>query len=161
MKPMRTDLKVVLLTAFGVLFFVVVSYLQAAGTLTTSQARGAPIQRLVFDWTADGAGVVNSIVTTTNVNGFIVGVITDPGTPAPTALYDITCLQANGFDVFNGKLVDRSATVTEMVIPGIASTDAAVTTVQPIAVSSVLELRIAAAGAGAKGQVIILLSNTR
>ena len=42
---------------------------------------------------------------------------TDPGATAPTTLYDITLVNANGRDVMGGALADRSATVTEDTMP--------------------------------------------
>jgi len=48
-------------------------------------------------------------------------VITNPGTTAPTAAYDITIADANGLSVFGTQLDNRSATATEQIAPVISS----------------------------------------
>ena len=47
------------------------------------------------------------------IDGQLLSIITDPGTPAPTAAYDVSVLDADGFDRLGGAGADRSATVTE------------------------------------------------
>ncbi len=42
---------------------------------------------------------------------------TNPGTTAPTALYDVTLTDDGGYDLLGGAGANRSATVTERVIP--------------------------------------------
>ena len=49
-------------------------------------------------------------------------VITDPGTEAPTADYDITLTDADGVDVMGGELADRHTTATEQAVPKIGDT---------------------------------------
>ena len=46
---------------------------------------------------------------------------THPGPTAPTALYDITITDDGGFDMLGGAGADRSATVTERVVPVVAN----------------------------------------
>jgi hypothetical protein len=141
------------------LFFYFISYLQAAavGTLTTSQgASRSPVTRIVLNWTSFTDGTVSGTLTQ-NINGRIVGVITDPGAAAPTDNYDITLLDANGFDVLFGRGADRDTVNTERFCPGQPITDGTTTSVIPVAVNSTLELRVANAGSTKNGQVIILL----
>jgi len=47
------------------------------------------------------------------VRGELLRAVTNPGSPAPTTLYDITLTDEDGFDVLEGDGDDRSATVTE------------------------------------------------
>jgi len=56
-----------------------------------------------------------------NIDGYVYMAVTDPGTPAPTASYDITITDANGADIMGGVLADRSATATEQAVPKIGA----------------------------------------
>lgn len=47
----------------------------------------------------------------------IVSMVTDPGSPAPTTLYDIVITDARGYDLLGGTGANRSATVTENAAP--------------------------------------------
>jgi len=55
------------------------------------------------------------------INGWVFMAETNPGSPAPTANYDITIKNAAGADIFGGELADRSGSVTERVLPKIGS----------------------------------------
>jgi hypothetical protein len=93
-----------------------------AGTLTVTRDpriapnQGKAIEVISVAWTSDASG--NATVSIPNLYGFLVKAQTVPsGAAAPTALYDITLLDANSIDCAQGKLVDRSATVSEEVYP--------------------------------------------
>ena len=69
-------------------------------------------------WTSDSDG--NASVLLDDYKGYeIVAVQTVPGedgdrtTALPTIAYDVTCIDAYGFDWFYGEGIDRSATVAE------------------------------------------------
>lgn len=62
-------------------------------------------------------GTFTSYAMTEAINGYVWMVVTDPGSTAPTASYDITLLDAQGVDIMSGNLADRSATVTEQAYP--------------------------------------------
>jgi len=47
--------------------------------------------------------------------GWITRVETNPGSPAPDSNYDITLTNANGLDMAQGNLANRSATVTQFI----------------------------------------------
>lgn len=47
--------------------------------------------------------------------------VTDPGTTAPTASYDITIVDEHGCDIFGAELNDRSASASEQTTPLIGS----------------------------------------
>lgn len=47
------------------------------------------------------------------IDGQILSIITDPGTPAPTTLYDVTAVDADGFDRLGGAGANRAAATTE------------------------------------------------
>lgn len=85
---------------------------------TNPPARIANAKELLVTWIADSAdGSVPPLTLTDYAGWWITKVITNPGGTAPTALYDITCLDADGADIFAGELLNRSATVTERLIP--------------------------------------------
>lgn len=76
---------------------------------------------LTISWTADAAdGSVPATALSTNIKAQIAGwfiykIITNPGTTAPTALYDITLVDVDGIDLAKGALANRSATLSETV----------------------------------------------
>ena len=99
----------------------------AAQTLTVkySAQTGATVYVLTYTWTADAKGVVaNSAMSAADaamvLGLYLVQAETVPGT-APTALYDITVLNASGADVMGGGLANRSATLGELAYPATAS----------------------------------------
>jgi len=91
----------------------------AVGTVT--QAWTYPTSKskvLTMTWTADAAAAtVPDTVTSDNIDGYIIRVVTDPGATAPTDNYDITLTDANGVDVMGGTLADRDTANTEQTFP--------------------------------------------
>lgn len=88
----------------------------ATGTLTLFQNKNGGEYRIA--WTADTDGSFDTwsvpAADIAEIKGmFIVSVVTDPGTTAPTASYDIALLGPDGEDVCGNMLADRSATATE------------------------------------------------
>jgi hypothetical protein len=121
---------------------------------------------VTLDWTSTDLGVVslgivstyNTAVTAsghhhpyvTGIKGRISAIETIPGllgipaTDPPTNLYDITLLDAYGYDVADGNLGDRSSTVAQKLVFD-----------TPVPVDGELTLTIAAAGNALHGRVII------
>jgi len=90
---------------------------------------------IVFD---SAAGTYNTF-TTQDIVGFVREIMTDPGTVAPTAAYDIT-LTYKGVEIFGTTaLDDRSATATERV----SAYDTLASETGPIGVDGPLVLAIA------------------
>jgi hypothetical protein len=120
-------MKKLLLLVLGILILSA-SLSFAAGTVTTTLVRPNEGSRvLIFTCTADVSGSIP--VTTTNVSmtnelqgWWAYYVVTNPGT-SMTADYDITLTDADGIDIMGGKLADRSATVSQSVVPYIDSTN--------------------------------------
>lgn len=79
----------------------------------------------MLTWTCTGDASDGTFPATTsnfrgnNIDGYVYMVVTDPGTPSPTASYDITITDASGVDIMGGELADRSATASEQVVPKI------------------------------------------
>ena len=77
--------------------------------------RFAPIEIITFTWVGDSADgtLPSTVVPNGKVYGTLLRLVTDPGTPAPTALYDISVTDEDGLDVLGAAGQNRSATVTE------------------------------------------------
>lgn len=103
---------------------------RAAGSVTQAINRypNANLRTVVLSWTGDAAnGTVPSTATSDAITADIAGwyvyaIETDPGSVAPTTLYDIVINDASGFDVAGGQLANRSATATERIIPKLDTT---------------------------------------
>lgn len=123
--------------------------------------------RIMLDWkTGASDGAVSLAVCTTfitaqaakgpgyaqpkKIKGYLRFIETIPGlngnltTTLPTALYDITLLDAYSYDVAAGSLNDRSGTAAERVVPS-----------APIFLDTDLTLTIAAAGNSTTGRIIM------
>lgn len=102
----------------------------AAGSVTQALKNYANgnMKTVTFSWTGDASnGTVPSTATSTAITTEIAGwyvyaIETDPGSVAPTTLYDIVINDASGFDIAGGQLANRSATATERVIPKLDAT---------------------------------------
>lgn len=102
-------------------------------TLTKKQVvHDAPDARGIIeckiDWVTQAAGAGEgtltsaAIVSTADYLKYLAGrecmfAVTDPGTVAPTAAYDITITDEYGTDVFGGELTNRDAATSEQAIP--------------------------------------------
>lgn len=102
----------------------------AVGTVTQAIVKypNANLQTVTFSWVGDASnGTVPSTATNAAITAAIAGwyvyaIETDPGSVAPTTLYDIVINDASGFDIAGGQLANRSATATERVIPKLDAT---------------------------------------
>lgn len=75
-------------------------------------------QSLIFSWTGDSTnGSVPATACNRAIDGYIILVITNPGSTSPTPDYDITLTDDDGVDVMGGQLMNRDASNTEQVIP--------------------------------------------
>ena len=118
-----------------------------AQTVTTTEETIGVVKKIVFDWTCSAGGAATA-TTTEFYTGKIEALVTDPdGTDVPTTLYDVTIADADGTDVLSAAGMNRSATVTEIVLSaslGIVANDK-------------LSLTIAAAGASKKGKIYLYI----
>jgi hypothetical protein len=145
-----------------IMFLIIPCMSSATGTVTSTcvkvETTEAPsdMYTLTYTWIADGSGnasAATSAATSLQIAGKnIIMVVTDPGSPAPTADYDITITDANGVDVMGGSLANRHTTNTEQALPYIG------TAYGPRPVSGALTLNVSSAGAAGAGTVIIYLS---
>lgn len=70
------------------------------------------LEVIVVDWTADTDGSV-AFTSVGEVCGILQRIVTDPGTPAPTDLYDIALEDEDAVDMLGGAGQNRSNTQTQ------------------------------------------------
>lgn len=117
--------------------------------------RNKRIEKVTVAWTAhtDGTFTTASVP----LSGWLIKVITNPGSTAPTANYDITVTSPDGADLdeLAGTLANRHTTATEVVYP--VGTSGAAT---PILLSGTYGVAIANNSVnGATGTIIFYLIN--
>ena len=81
-------------------------------TLDTHESPQPSVGRLVFDAVGDDTSGLIPALVLPRFDGRILSITTNPGV-APTALYDITLDNADGFDILGGAGANLSATATE------------------------------------------------
>lgn len=82
-------------------------------TLTSQDPHGT-IREILTSWVGDDTtGAVPTLSVSFGSDVELLELETNPGSTAPTTLYDITALDVAGFDRLQGVGADRSATVTE------------------------------------------------
>lgn len=86
--------------------------------------------------------------------GTILGVSVDPGSTAPTALYDITLTNAEGVDLFGNGGANLSATVSSYFVPVATASDGA--TKAPFTAAGSCTFAVANAGSAKVGSVTII-----
>ena len=72
-------------------------------------------KQLKLSWTGDHAtGAVPTLAIAEFAGWWLTKAVTNPGAVPPTAAYDITLVDADGADLADGALLDRSRTLTEV-----------------------------------------------
>lgn len=121
------------------------------------KAADSDVVRLTIDWTSHTDGTVTQALGK-SYSGILERVVFNPGSPAPTTLYDVTLTDDQGFDVLGGQGADLSATATTSVKPGIPFKDGTTTSVAPIVIDDTLTLNITNAGSGKVGAIVLYIS---
>lgn len=86
------------------------------GTVTQTHNKQGPVGVITLTATADSAdGSYPNTALATKISGKLLALETNPGSPAPTDLYDITLEDGDGHDVLEGVGANRSTTNTEKV----------------------------------------------
>ena len=80
--------------------------------MAVTEDRTGRLQKVKWTWTCTSAGAYSE-ASAYQYNGSIVELVTDPGSGPPTDNYDITILDADGYDVLAGQGTDRDTTATE------------------------------------------------
>jgi hypothetical protein len=120
-----------------------------AGTVTTLEQKAGGLRKVQFTWLSDTAGAA-SATTPLSYNAMLLRAIFKPdaGGTAPTAAYDVTVNDSDGYDLLNGTGADLSATAVSQKTgnDGLC----------PVA-SSPLSLAVSNAGEGKGGVVTLYL----
>jgi hypothetical protein len=117
---------------------------------TITESFNLGIRKVTFAWTSDASGDVNGTtgVMASKITGRIERVVTDPGSTAPTTLYDIVLNDENGADVLAGAGANLSATVS-----------VSANLNPPVLVDNTLTLVVSNAGDSKVGQVVLYVRN--
>ncbi len=102
-----------LLIALMILFFCPV----AMAAVTETVVGYGTLWVHSFAWTAEANGSFTDYTSTNAIDGIILAVETDPGTPAPTDNYDITFTTEQDYAVAGTSLNDRDTVNTERWVP--------------------------------------------
>ncbi len=80
------------------------------------------VRKIIVDWVGDDATGAVPNLTLSNLQGYVIKAITNPGSTAPTSNYDIALGDPldNSLDALASLLNNRSATVTEQVYTNVS-----------------------------------------
>ena len=138
--------------------------LMAEGAVITEVAKSiggshTGMYTLTLAWTSDSETGAVEAATSDEITAWLEGkwimsAKTVPGTgdDAPTAAYDITITDEDGFSIFSTDLNDRSATATEEALPYVAGTKA------PRLITGALTTSVSAAGNSKTGKIILTIA---
>jgi len=140
------------------------SLLMAEGAVITEVVKSiggshTGMYTLTLAWTSDSETGAVEAATSDEITAWLEGkwimsAKTVPGTgnEAPTAAYDITITDEDGFSIFGTDLNDRSATATEEALPYVAGTKA------PRLITGALTTSVSAAGKSKTGKIILTIA---
>lgn len=86
-----------------------------AGTLTFEHYEIGNVRRIKFTATGDASDGSIPATALPPFEGRLIGLHTNPGSPAPTANYDITLIDGDGIDRLQGVGANRSTSTSEQV----------------------------------------------
>lgn len=107
----------------GLLLIIGWGLANAAGTVTQTWTDvTGDTKSLLLTWTGDSSsGSVPATTSERAIDGYIILVITNPGSTSPTPDYDITLTDDDDVDVMGGQLMNRDASSTEQIIPKVGN----------------------------------------
>lgn len=142
----------------------------AAGTVTVSKSQTSafggsqvPIQIVQVDWTgdaSDGSVPTKSI----QLGGYVLKVVTNPGSTAPSANYDIALgdPEDSALDALASALLNRHTSNTEQVYPAIAGAPGTVSSLPVFLEPGAYTLAVTGNSVNsATGRILIYLSDRR
>ena len=126
---------------------------------TKAKANGKVIEKIRVDWVGDVADGSVPLTTISSMSGYIFKVITAPGSPAPTASYNVKLwdkdIGGSLLSVLQGKVDGRSSSAVEEVYTQATGATA------PLVVAGDYDFQITANSAlSAKGTVIFYVQET-
>ena len=94
----------------------------AAGSCTAATVTKQSITVTTYTCTGDSSdGSYPTKASDVSIRGWVYAVDTIPGTPNPTAAWDATLKNANGYDIMGGVILNRSASAAERVTPTVTA----------------------------------------
>lgn len=125
-----------------------------AGTISaTAHKSFGTVRKITVEFTADAADASVPGLVLPSFEGFLLGILTNPGSTAPTDNYDIALNDADGVDRLAGAGANRDTSTSELAAALFASSSARL----PVAVDDVLTLAITNnAVNSAVGKIVIL-----
>ena len=147
-----------------IILALIPSLLMAEGAVITEVAKSiggshTGMYTLTLAWTSDSETGAVEAATSDEITAWLEGkwimsAKTVPGTgnEAPTAAYDITITDEDGFSIFGTDLNDRSATDAEEALPYVAGTKA------PRLITGALTTSVSAAGNSKTGKIILTVA---
>ena len=85
-----------------------------AGSIVQSHFKNDLVRVITLTGVGDsGDGTFPATVLEDKIEGFLLGIETNPGTTAPTAAYDIALTDSSGLDILSGAGDNKSASATE------------------------------------------------
>jgi hypothetical protein len=105
-----------LFTLMFAAMLLIPSWVFADGTVTQTYTLVKDnVVCLTQTWTADAsAATAPATSSTSDIDGYLTMVVTNPGTTAPTDDYDITLTDSDAIDVMDGALADRDEANSEV-----------------------------------------------
>jgi hypothetical protein len=101
-----------------IFLFLVISTVFAAESITQVWTDcTAKVQCLTFSWQADPNGALSATASNRSIDGYVIQVVTNPGTTTPTDNYDITLINSDGADIMGTALTNRDTANSEIAIP--------------------------------------------
>jgi len=131
---------------------VVATASSGVGETTASQVSMSGVTCVTVDWLSSSTGICTSVLS--DVYGIILRVTINPGATSPTAAYDMTLKDADGWDVLDGQGSNLSATVTSSTACCVGSSTLGFV---PVTVVGSLTLSITNAGASKVGAIRLYL----
>lgn len=119
MKRKVNNMKRLIIFMMVVLFLLMSSSTWAAGTITQTKSKvSSNVTLWTFTCTADSAdGSFPATASSSDIEGYVILVVTNPGATAPTDNYDITLTDEDSVDVMGGELANRDTSNSEQAIP--------------------------------------------
>lgn len=118
------------------------------------------IQRVTVNWTSDDT-TADATGTTDELNGYIVRIVTDPGTPAPDDDYDIVLTDPEGMNLLakaGDDLADRDTSTSEQIWPIMENYDSTAIGVGLwVPVGDAITISVDNAGTSTQGQLILYI----
>lgn len=117
---------------------------------------GRTVSKITLDWVSAADGSADK--TFTLPAGELACVVFDPGSPAPTANYDVVINDANGVDILAAQGANKHETTATRIVPGVPFKDGTTTSVAKCLVYGEHTLAITNAGDSKAGSIVLYIN---